>query len=110
MEEMKGKDEEEDEKEDEEVEKSQGRWPQIQKARELFAEFSLDWKDIDWREWYMLEDPDWRFDTIPLIKDGENILDWMTEDIEERFEALLREEDGMNIHFLFPFSPHNLSF
>jgi nucleolar GTP-binding protein len=43
----------------------------------------------------MLENPEWKFDTIPEIMDGKNIADFIDPDIEEKLEALEREEEKL---------------
>eukprot|EP00019_Armaparvus_languidus_P007700 CAMPEP_0168590364 /NCGR_PEP_ID=MMETSP0420-20121227/6529_1 /TAXON_ID=498008 /ORGANISM="Pessonella sp." /LENGTH=680 /DNA_ID=CAMNT_0008626019 /DNA_START=26 /DNA_END=2068 /DNA_ORIENTATION=- len=45
-----------------------------------------------WQERYQLADDEWRFDTMPEIKDGKNIIDWYDPDIAERLDALEEEE------------------
>jgi len=47
----------------------------------------------DWREKYMLESDDWKFDAIPEIIDGKNIADYVDPDILQRLDELEREED-----------------
>lgn len=44
---------------------------------------------------YLLENPDWKFDTIPEIMDGKNVADFIDPDIEEKLEALEREEERL---------------
>ena len=49
---------------------------------------------MEFREQYTgLRDPDWRFDVVPEIMDGKNILDFVDPDIEELLERLDREEE-----------------
>ena len=40
----------------------------------------------------MLEEDEWRFDTIPEFMDGKNTMDFFDADIEERLRALEEEE------------------
>jgi len=49
----------------------------------------------DYREQYDLKDPDWRFDEIPQIMDGKNIVDYIDPDIEAKLAALEEEEDQL---------------
>lgn len=46
----------------------------------------------DYRKYYDLENPDWKFDTIPEFMDGKNVMDFFDADIEERLNALDEEE------------------
>jgi nucleolar GTP-binding protein len=61
----------------------------------LFEEFDPDFKGIDHRDRYDLEDPEWRHDIIPEIMDGKNIFDFWSADIEEKLQALEQEEAAM---------------
>jgi nucleolar GTP-binding protein len=48
----------------------------------------------DFREHFLgLRDEEWRYDTVPEIMDGKNILDYVDPDIEEMLERLEREEE-----------------
>lgn len=46
----------------------------------------------DYRKYYLLEEDEWKFDSIPEIMDGKNVLDFFDPDIEERLQALEAEE------------------
>jgi nucleolar GTP-binding protein len=46
-------------------------------------------------EKYILENDDWKFDIMPEIMDGKNIADFIDPDIEEKLEALEREEEKL---------------
>ena len=46
----------------------------------------------DYRKYYLLEEDEWRFDTIPAFMDGKNVMDFFDADIEERLRALDEEE------------------
>lgn len=46
----------------------------------------------DYRKYYTLESDEWKFDTIPEIMDGKNVLDYFDPDIEEKLNALEEEE------------------
>jgi nucleolar GTP-binding protein len=63
-----------------------------QEQQRLYEEFDPEYSGMDWRQWYLLEDPDWRYDTIPEFMDGENVADWMDAELEERLAELLAEE------------------
>ena len=43
-------------------------------------------------QYYVLEEDEWRFDTIPEFMDGKNTMDFFDADIEERLRALEEEE------------------
>merc|ERR1712000_441004 len=49
--------------------------------------------DPDLREKYLLENPEWRYDTVPQMIDGKNIIDYIDPDIDQRLEELEREEE-----------------
>ena len=46
----------------------------------------------DYRKYYLMEEDEWKYDTIPEIMDGKNIYDYFDPDIEERLRALEIEE------------------
>lgn len=46
----------------------------------------------DYRKYYLLEEDEWKFDTIPTMMDGKNVLDYFDEDIEEKLRQLEEEE------------------
>jgi len=48
---------------------------------------------ITWKKRYLLENSDWKFDTIPEIVDGKNIADYVDSDILEKLEELEKEEE-----------------
>lgn len=49
----------------------------------------------DYREQYDLQDPEWRFDAIPEILDGKNIMDYVDPDIDAKLAALEKEEEQL---------------
>jgi len=49
----------------------------------------------DYREQYDLKNPEWRFDAIPEILDGKNIMDYIDPDIDAKLAALEREEEQL---------------
>jgi len=53
----------------------------------------------DYREQYDLKDPEWRFDAIPEILDGKNIMDYIDPDIEAKIAALEKEEEQLEAEF-----------
>jgi len=65
-----------------------------ERERELFLNFDPEYKGIDWRKRYDLENPAWRFDAIPDIMDGKHVLDFWAPDIEDRLAQLEREEQA----------------
>jgi len=48
---------------------------------------------VVWKKRYILENDDWKFDTIPEIVDGKNIADYVDSDIIEKLEELEKEEE-----------------
>lgn len=66
---------------------------------ERITEKTLMWQNggpgvyaCDYRKYYQLEEDEWRFDTIPEIMDGKNVMDFFDPDIEARLQALEEEE------------------
>jgi len=49
----------------------------------------------DFKKRYDLADPNWKYDVIPEIWEGHNIADFIDPDIEEKLEALEREEERL---------------
>ncbi len=44
---------------------------------------------------YILENPVWKDDIIPEIMDGKNVADFIDPDIQEKLDALEREEEKL---------------
>jgi len=72
--------------------KAQQKFKQWQYQMELFKTIDPDYTGMDWRDEYVLDNDDWKYDHIPQFMDGKNIFDFWTDDIEERLEELEREE------------------
>ena len=53
----------------------------------------------DMRKLYDLKDPSWKYDIMPEIMNGHNILDFVDPDIDARLEALERDEDALASEF-----------
>ncbi|KCV71962.1 hypothetical protein H696_01371 [Fonticula alba] len=51
--------------------------------------------NVDLRADYLLKNPEWKYDAIPEIWDGKNIIDFVDPDIEEKLLALEREEEAL---------------
>ncbi|KAI8332723.1 GTP binding protein 4 [Choanephora cucurbitarum] len=51
--------------------------------------------NVDLKKKYMLADDDWKYDTIPEFLDGHNVADFIDPEIEEKLEALEREEERL---------------
>ncbi|CAO3676855.1 unnamed protein product [Umbelopsis vinacea] len=49
----------------------------------------------DLKKRYDLNDPDWKYDIIPEFWEGHNVADFIDPDIEEKLEALEREEERL---------------
>jgi nucleolar GTP-binding protein len=64
-----------------------------------FPPFEDDMKvgfaDREFAENYMLRNPEWNMDIMPEIMDGKNVADFIDPDIEEKLEALEREEERL---------------
>lgn len=55
--------------------------------------------NADLRKRYLLDNPDWKYDVMPEIWDGHNIMDFVDPDIDARLEELEREEEHMAAAF-----------
>ncbi|CAO3647847.1 unnamed protein product [Mucor fragilis] len=51
--------------------------------------------NVDVKKKYLLEDEEWKYDTIPEFLDGHNVADFIDPEIEEKLEALEREEERL---------------
>jgi nucleolar GTP-binding protein len=49
----------------------------------------------DIRKLWDLKDPSWRYDIMPEIVDGRNVMDFVDPDIDAKLEALEREEEAL---------------
>lgn len=41
-----------------------------------------------WNEHFILENPEWKYDIVPEIMDGKNIIDYVDPDIEQKIKLL----------------------
>ena len=62
----------------------------------------------DYRKYYLLEEDEWRYDVIPTIMDGKNVLDFFDADIEESLNALEAEEAAMEAEGLYDMDEEDL--
>jgi nucleolar GTP-binding protein len=46
----------------------------------------------DYRKYYTLEDDEWKYDTVPEIMNGKNVMDFFDPEIEDKLNALEEEE------------------
>ncbi|CAO3693284.1 unnamed protein product [Rhizopus stolonifer] len=51
--------------------------------------------NVDVKKKYLLKDNDWKYDVIPEFLDGHNVADFIDPEIEEKLEALEREEERL---------------
>lgn len=63
-----------------------------EEQQHLYHELDADWTGRDHKKWYDLENPEWRYDVIPQILDGENIVDWMDANLEDKMVEIEAEE------------------
>mmetsp|Transcript_31928 Transcript_31928/g.56065 ORF Transcript_31928/g.56065 Transcript_31928/m.56065 type:complete len:661 (-) Transcript_31928:198-2180(-) len=49
----------------------------------------------DQRKYYMLKNPNWKYDVVPEILDGKNVADFVDPDIEKKLQELEAEEDEL---------------
>ncbi|KAJ1657231.1 Nucleolar GTP-binding protein 1 [Dispira simplex] len=74
--------------------------PEDPKRRRLERDIELEQGgpgvfSVDLKKNYMLKNDDWKYDTVPEIMEGKNVVDFVDPEIEERLEALEREEDRL---------------
>ncbi|KAK6589693.1 hypothetical protein RS030_1130 [Cryptosporidium xiaoi] len=48
---------------------------------------------MDWNRKYILRDDNWKYDLVPEIIDGKNIMDFIDPDIEDKLRQLEKEEE-----------------
>jgi nucleolar GTP-binding protein len=53
--------------------------------------------NVDLKDKYMLENPEWKHDKIPEIYDGKNIADFVDPDIDAKLAALEEEEEKLEV-------------
>lgn len=84
-------DDDDDDEDDDDVDMTV---PSRKTARELMWENGGpgSWAP-DYREQYLLEDDEWRFDRIPEIIDGKNVADYVDPEILKKLEELEQEEE-----------------
>lgn len=51
--------------------------------------------NVNLKKKYLLENDDWKYDVIPEFLDGHNVADFIDPEIEEKLEALEREEERL---------------
>jgi nucleolar GTP-binding protein len=51
--------------------------------------------NVDLKEKYLLENPEWKHDKIPEVFDGKNVYDFIDPDIEKKLAALEEEEEKL---------------
>jgi len=77
------------EKQLDKVKEKQTEWEFQQK---LYKELDPDYKGMDWKEDYIVEDEEWKHDRIPEIMNGKNVFDFWNGDVEEKLDELEMEE------------------
>jgi nucleolar GTP-binding protein len=81
-----------EEGEGEKISVSRQRQKEWETQQELYLNFDPEYKGVDWRERYDLENPEWKHDPIPEIFNGRNVLDYWTPDLEDKMIDLEKEE------------------
>lgn len=51
--------------------------------------------NINLKDQYLLEDPDWKYDRVPEVFDGKNVYDFIDPDIESKLAALEEEDEKL---------------
>ena len=67
-------------------------------SMDIKSKFSVQTRDIELTihtEAYILADDTWKYDIIPEFHNGKNVADFIDPDIEEKLEALEREEEAL---------------
>lgn len=51
----------------------------------------------DLRKHYQLDNPEWKYDIMPELLDGHNIMDFVDPDIDAKLAELEREEEELEV-------------
>lgn len=51
--------------------------------------------DFPRQEKFLLQNPDWKYDIVPEIMDGKNVIDFVDPEIEEKVAMLEAEEEAI---------------
>jgi len=78
--------------ENEENELSKKKDEEWKYQQRLYKELDPDYKGMDWKGDYLLDDPEWNHDRLPEIMDGKNVFDYWSGDVEEKLDELELEE------------------
>jgi len=68
---------------------------EYEEQQKLFFEMDPDYTGVDFKQYYMLENPEWNHDVIPEIMDGVNIFDYWDPELSEKLAALEAEEEEL---------------
>lgn len=68
---------------------------EYEEQQRLYYNMDPDYTGVDFKKYYMLEDPEWNHDVIPEIMDGVNIFDYWDPELKEKLEALEAEEEEL---------------
>jgi nucleolar GTP-binding protein len=58
----------------------------------LYKEMDPDYRGMNWKDDYVLDDDEWKNDPIPEMMDGKNVYDYWENNNDEKLESLEREE------------------
>jgi len=58
----------------------------------LYKDMDPDYKGMNWKDDYVLDDDEWKNDPRPEMMDGKNVYDYWENNNEEKLESLEREE------------------
>jgi len=75
-------------------EKAKKKFDEWKYQQKLYKELDPDYTGMDWKDEYMLDDPEWKHDVMPEIMDGKNVFDYWSSNVEENFDDLEREENA----------------
>jgi len=68
---------------------------EYEEQQKLYYNMDPDYTGVDFKKYYMLENPEWNHDVIPEIMDGVNIFDYWDPELKEKLEALEAEEEEL---------------
>eukprot|EP01124_Arcella_intermedia_P003212 TRINITY_DN1174_c0_g1_i1.p1 TRINITY_DN1174_c0_g1~~TRINITY_DN1174_c0_g1_i1.p1 ORF type:complete len:649 (+),score=86.01 TRINITY_DN1174_c0_g1_i1:101-2047(+) len=79
---------------DSETSLAKQRLEEWEKQQDLYFNFDPEFRGIDQRDRYDLENPEWKFDAVPEVMNGKNVFDFWIPDIEDRLSMLEKEEQA----------------
>jgi nucleolar GTP-binding protein len=75
-------------------EKAKKKFDEWKYQLKLYKELDPDYKGMDWKEEYLLDEDEWKHDPMPEIMDGKNVYDFWGANLDEKIDELEREESS----------------